>query len=220
MNGITLMVLAVKDSNFAKPLPTDRLSSFKSISELRTLILSLTISIVGSFALLGGGLILNYPDIVQVSLEFLFVTGFLFMILFSGKRHGSWIYLVFLFEFVAIGVKEIEAIFIDNSYILTGFILAIPKESTPALPSGGYPVSVLAGWIVCIFACYNLTNIVFCQIRVRIRQPVIAIVLLSILDGIILWEFSLFFEAAGIDLGWWAYPESSVPKLSGAPIDT
>ncbi|OLS26375.1 MAG: hypothetical protein HeimC3_09250 [Candidatus Heimdallarchaeota archaeon LC_3] len=164
--------------------------------------------------------LLELPFSQQLSFEILNIFLFIFVLIIIKYSVNIWASFLIVVFAVIVAAVEVFNITIKETYTYTGFrFLLISHDSTTNLPIGGYPLVIPFGWMVCLFASYSLTNLIFnnennenvnlSRVCTRVGS-----------DGLITGTYAMFLEATGRDLNWWIYSSGISDEFFGVPIAT
>ncbi|MFW9929666.1 MAG: hypothetical protein ACFFD1_09765 [Candidatus Thorarchaeota archaeon] len=201
---------------------TRTIDYFRANNFLMFLIFSI-LAVFGHMVLFLVGTIFNIENIAQISIEYLFIVSFTFLMIIAIIRHGYLIILLFAIELFIVVHEETNSLYNLKTYMYTGFNLNLGYQNAipGRLPAGGYPIAIAFAWIFLIYACYNFTNFLFDRNSPRGVSSWKGIFSRIFFDGMLIWQFSLLVEAVGVDLGWWIYAPKNQPRFLGlAPMDT
>lgn len=162
--------------------------------------------------------LLNFSNYSQIAIDILMHLSFIGLLYFLIKKHGKWTLIYVVFSFIIISYSEIESVWVRNTYAYLHW------------PSGilwTYPTTIGIGWIYLCYASYLLTNILVLNRENKtgfssgdhylpnkpIYIQILFILLLSFIDGLILFHFGVLNENVGINLGFWKYSPSNESKF-------
>ncbi len=170
-------------------------------------------------------MLLHFSNYEQIAIDLLMSLSFIGLLYFLAKKHGRWTLIYSLLSFLIISYSEITSVWVLHTYEYLNW------------PSGilwTYPTTIGIGWVYLCYTSYLLTNILVLNRENKfgfkegdhyltgrpIYLQILLIMLLSFIDGLILFQFGVLNETVGIGLGLWKYNSSNEPKFFGAPTKT